>query len=153
MQNGETHEISGEPTPIDCFRCGICCVRFRPKLGDDEITAIANRLGMTREAFVESYTRVLPKSGERILDNGGNQCPFLRWLNDNARAECTIYLFRPRACHNWQASLSRRECREGLSKLKPQKHIILPQDIYFSQQEIDELNCILLKERHEQEEE
>jgi Fe-S-cluster containining protein len=146
MQNGETHKTADELPPVDCFRCGVCCVRYRPKVEDWEILTITSKLGISREAFVHSCIRTLPKSGERMLDNGANQCPFLRWLEHTGRAGCTIHTFRPQACLNWQASLLRTECQDGLRKLKPEKGIILPKDMYSSQQEIDELNCILIEE-------
>ncbi|MFW6125640.1 MAG: YkgJ family cysteine cluster protein [Chloroflexota bacterium] len=148
MEGGETHEIADQLPSIDCFRCGICCVRYRPRLGDDEITIIAGKLGMSHEAFRSRYIRPGAKPDELILDDGGEQCPFLAWDDTGDRAECTIHAFRPKACRSWQASLSRPECQEGLRKLKPEEGIILPRDLYSSQQEVHDL-CSALRERGE----
>lgn len=149
MQDGETHEIADKLPPIDCFRCGICCVRYRPKLDDEEVTAIANKLGMPREAFRSKFVRAGANRDELLLDDGGEQCPFLAWDNTSGLAECTIHPFRPQACRSWQASLSRVECQEGLRKLKPEKGIILPQDMYSSQDEMHDLYATVRKSKKE----
>jgi Fe-S-cluster containining protein len=142
-RDGNTHQM-GEGLPaISCFRCGICCIRCRPKLGNDEIKIIAGKLGTSGEIFRRQYVRAGANLNECILDSGGTQCPFLNLGNTSNLAECAIHPFRPQACRDWQASLSRVECQEGLRKLKPKTGIIQLRDIYSSQEEIDDLSSIL----------
>jgi Fe-S-cluster containining protein len=142
-QNGDTYQV-GEAWPaIDCFRCGVCCVYNRPRVQDNEITQIASKLGIAREAFLNQFVRAAAISDELVLGDGGRQCPFLVWDKNGGQAECRIYPFRPQACRSWRASLSRIECQEGLRKLKAEREIILPQDIYPSQKQIKDLYSAL----------
>ena len=143
MQDGSTHQISEDLQPIDCFRCGICCIRLRPKIKDEEIATISERLCLKQEIFIKTFTRVLPQSEERILCNDGKQCPFLHRPDENGRTQCNIYSFRPQACRNWQASLSSKECQEGLRTLNSERDLLKLEDIYSSQEEINKFNLNL----------
>ncbi len=35
--DGEEHEVGETPPPIECFRCGVCCMRYQPPLLPEEI--------------------------------------------------------------------------------------------------------------------
>lgn len=110
--------LLGESWPrTECFRCGICCTRYRPKVTSEEIEYIAQQLGIPTQAFISKYVRAIPEKGARILYNGDSKCPFLSLDKESNRATCTIYSFRPQACRNWLPSLSRPECRQGATKL------------------------------------
>jgi Fe-S-cluster containining protein len=139
MQNGSSYQVGQELPPIACFRCGICCIRYRPRLGDDDIARMSSTLGMPDETFRSRFVRRWANLNEPVLDDGGNQCPFLDWDKESGLAKCTVHAFRPQACRSWQASLSRVECQEGLRKIKPESTLILPQDIFSSPQEMADL--------------
>ena len=137
MQDGSEHRV-GEGWPeIECFRCGICCARYRPRVTSKEIDVIARKLGMSAGAFVSAYVKAVPTKDAYILQSSADTCPFLSWAGEGTEANCTIHLFRPKACRNWVASLSRTECREGLARLKANSKLLLPSDIYGSGKAIE----------------
>ena len=128
-----------EESSIECFRCGICCMLYRPKVSREEIERIAQELSMSKKEFVSKYVRTIPEKGISILQNNAEHCPFLSMENETQKATCIIHHFRPNACKNWQAGLSRPECREGLNKLNPKETILLPQDMYSVTEEMRHL--------------
>jgi Fe-S-cluster containining protein len=78
-----------------------------------------------------------------ILQSSADTCPFLRWDDKDAKAACSIYDFRPKACRNWVPSLYRPECREGLAKLKADGELLLPDDMYKSGKDIEGFSTTL----------
>jgi Fe-S-cluster containining protein len=119
-------------TPIECFRCGLCCTRYQPPIVPDEVAAIAAGLGLSAADFLARYGQ-LTNVGYLLRQTSG-QCVFLIREAASATCSCRIHPFRPRACRDWVASLSQRECREGLSRLKSAGNIILVKEIYPSPQ-------------------
>ncbi|HLZ68586.1 MAG TPA: YkgJ family cysteine cluster protein [Dehalococcoidia bacterium] len=101
---------------IPCFRCGVCCRRWQPLIGRDEAERLASFLGLPLQAFLAGYARPYPLAEERyqLLEREGG-CTFLR--EEDGRAGCAVHEARPQACRDWDASLSRRECLDGLRKL------------------------------------
>jgi Fe-S-cluster containining protein len=136
--DGEECQLKGM-TPIECFRCGICCQRYRPKLTLDEAEEIAQKRGMDTERFLGEYVQKDSRSGELLLRRSRNGCAFLCWDQDG-RARCDIYPFRPKACRNFVASLSRPECREGLSRLKSGQRLLFPNQLYHSGKAVERLS-------------
>lgn len=124
--DGEEHPVGKELPPIECFRCGVCCEHNRPPVTPQEIETIARNMGMTREAFVARYVRRIRGKEIDILQTHESKCPFLSWEEEPKRATCSIHPFKPEACVNWVASLSRRDCQEGLARLKPSGEIMFP---------------------------
>lgn len=143
MQDGTEHKVGNGPAEIECFRCGICCARYRPKVTLKEIERIARKLAMSIDAFSSTYVRAVPTKEAHILQNSADTCPFLRWDAKGAEAACSIHAFRPEACRNWAPSLSRAECREGLAKLKPGGGLLLPHDMYKSKKDIKRLSAAM----------
>jgi len=141
MQDGTEHKVGDGLSEIECFRCGVCCVRYRPKVTLKEMGRIARKLGMSITAFSSAYVRAVPTKEAYILQSSADTCPFLRWDEDGAKATCSIHAFRPAACRNWAASLSRTECREGLAKLKAEGGFLLPHDMYESGKDIERLSA------------
>ena len=79
MQGGTEHKV-GESWPrIECFRCGICCVRYRPKVTSEEMERIAQKLSMSIDVFISAYVRAVPTKEAYILQSLADTCPFLRW--------------------------------------------------------------------------
>ena len=111
-ENGNT----GIGEPIECFRCGICCIDYQPQVTIEEIELMAEQFAITAEAFIGSYV-IITKVGYllRQLENG---CVFLALEEGAGKTYCTIYSFRPVICRDWQATLSRPQCRRGLIKLQ-----------------------------------
>ena len=107
---------------------------------------IAQELGIHTQAFVSKYVRAIPQKGARVLQNEEDDCPFLSWDKDTNTGTCTIYAFRPQACRNWLASLSRPECREGLCKLKTADRDLLLDGLYSLRDEIGGLCSALTKD-------
>jgi Fe-S-cluster containining protein len=136
LKDGSERRVGDNLVPIECFRCGTCCTRFRPEVSRREIERIARKLGIPIEAFFAEYVRRVPIKEGYILQSSADTCPFLRRDGESAKSACTIYSFRPKVCRDWVPSLSRVECREGLSRLKGDSELLLPQDIYDSAEQI-----------------
>ena len=143
MHDGTEHKVGDGLSEIECFRCGVCCVRYRPKVTLKEIKRIARKLGMSVDTFTSAYVRAVPVKEAYILQSSADSCPFLRWDEKGAEATCSIHAFRPEACRNWAPSLSRPECREGLAKLKAGSELLLPHDMYKSGKNIERLSAAM----------
>jgi Fe-S-cluster containining protein len=79
---------------IDCVRCSHCCKTLKPVLSDADIKRIAKHLGLSRQAFIDTYLETDPEDGRqqmRVLP-----CPFLA---EDGR--CRIYEHRPRTCREY----------------------------------------------------
>ena len=129
--------------PNECFRCGICCTRYQPRLSPEEVKTIAETLGLSIEDFLYRYAQST-KVGY-LLRQSENGCVFVSWEEDNARASCSIYPFRPESCRNWVPSLSRPECREGLTRLKAKGKIMFPEELYPYLKTTDRFYSALVK--------
>jgi len=101
-------------TRIDCFRCGICCTRYQPKLTPQEVARIAKSLSLSIDNFLVRYAQTTTIG--HLLKQSAKGCVFLKWKD--GKTSCEIYRVRPRACRDWQASLSQPECLQGLARLK-----------------------------------
>jgi hypothetical protein len=49
--------------PYDCDQCRNCCKEYNTSLGDDEIAAISQFLGQTKDDFINNYLRFDPMDG------------------------------------------------------------------------------------------
>lgn len=133
------YQVGEIQSPIECFRCGICCTRYRPEVSLREIEGIARKLGISRESFFSRYVRAVPIKEGYILQSSDDYCPFLCRDGKSNRYTCAIYAFRPQCCRDWVPSLSRPECREGLGRLGVAGQLLLPVDIYDSQDKAEKL--------------
>jgi Fe-S-cluster containining protein len=140
--DGNEHyvRLSEAPPPIECFRCGICCTCYQPLIENEEIATIARRLGLPVDAFLANYTQSTVIG--YLLRQTEEGCVFLRW-EGGTKANCSIHPFRPEVCRNWVPSLSRRECLEGLVRLKARGKILLVEELYSSQEAIEQLYSLL----------
>ncbi|MCX8125696.1 MAG: YkgJ family cysteine cluster protein [Dehalococcoidia bacterium] len=99
---------------MDCFRCGVCCQSYQPCLSLREAGRVARRLGMDLNRFRKEYAdQRWPGEGNLLLRKRGEACVFLDRVDERVTS-CRIHDFRPKACREWQADLTRRECIEGL---------------------------------------
>lgn len=129
MLNGQEYKIGRMYPPTECFRCGICCMRFQPRLTPEEVQTLAKELGLTVSNFLSRYVQT-SKVGYLLRQREGG-CIFLTREEGEVRAGCSIYPFRPEACRNWVPSLFRRECQEGLTELKSDNKIMLVDELYL----------------------
>jgi len=86
---------------FSCTRCGRCCggAPGNVFLDENEVTAIAERLGLDRAAFKRRYTRRVYRKGTRLLslvERPNHDCIFFE--RDRG---CTVYQDRPRQCRTW----------------------------------------------------
>ena len=100
--------------PIDCFRCGICCTRYQPKLTPREVQRLARHFSLPVPEFLDRYIQVTTIG--YVVRQSAKGCVFLIWEGD--KTTCRIYRVRPQACRDWVASLSQPECQQGLAKQK-----------------------------------
>ena len=127
-----------EQTAIPCFRCGICCTCYQAPLTPEEIDNIASALGISRSKCISKYAHKAPIKEGYLLKHTKKGCVFLAWDADG-KARCAIYPSRPKACREWTPSLSKPECLEGLARLKSRGQIMLPEELFPSNEEKREL--------------
>jgi len=139
--NGQEYSFGEEWSPIECFRCGICCIGYHPKVAVEEVELIAEQLCMSTDEFINRYVTVTQVG--YLIQQTDRGCIFLEWEKDVSRVSCRIYPFRPAACRNLVPSLSRPQCREGLARLQKDNRILLVSKMYENQEQVDKL-CTLL---------
>ncbi len=139
--DNQHHWLVEKRPSINCFRCGLCCIRYQPRLTEDEIAELARRLSLSPGDFLSSYIQVTTVG--YLLRQVENRCIFLFIEEEGNRASCTIYPFRPEACRNWTPGPTRRECREGLARLKTKGHILLVSEVYPSDEEREQFYASL----------
>ena len=139
--DGQEYGFGEEWSPTECFRCGICCIGYQPKLAVEEIELIAERLSMGVSEFINSYVTVTQVG--YLIRQAEDGCVFLTWEKGASKTYCSIYSIRPKVCRNWVSSLSRPQCREGLSKLQTDNRVLLVSDVYENQEQVERF-CTLL---------
>lgn len=114
---------------IPCFRCGVCCQRWQPLVSRTEAARLAAYLGLDTETFLTEYARVYPLEEEthQLVERDGG-CVFLAF--EAGRAVCTVHAARPQACRDWDASLRRKECLDGLSVVMKPAGALIPLPLY-----------------------
>ncbi len=136
----------GLETSIDCFCCGYCCVGYNPRVTAEEIDIMARYLKISADEFKCRYIEeTLVGSLVRQTETG---CVFLNPEKESAKAYCGIHPARPAPCRDWIASLWRPECREGLARLRIDNRILVVEEIYETQEQIERF-CSLLRQADE----
>jgi Fe-S-cluster containining protein len=83
---------------FECTQCGNCCTGAPGYVwvNDEEIAALAARLGESVESFERNYVR---RVGIRksLVEFPNGDCVF---FNGDSR-KCTVYEQRPRQCRTW----------------------------------------------------
>lgn len=114
---------------IPCHRCGICCQRWQPLLTRPEAMRLAEHLGLSVEEFLAGYARPYPlEEDAHLLNQRDGGCVFLRF--DAGQAVCSVHEARPQACRDWDASLLRKECVDGLRGEQTAAGLLLPLRLY-----------------------
>src|SRR5947208_9373383 len=78
---------------VDCTKCANCCKTLHPVVTNEDITRIAQHLGIAKDRFIAAYLEQDDEGGYRIKNS---PCPFL--ADDN---RCTIYDERPEKCRGY----------------------------------------------------
>ena len=80
---------------IDCTTCANCCRELRPTFSEDEVERVAQRLGMERQIFIETYLDRSDEDSTNPWQTRTTPCPFLK---DNL---CSVYEDRPADCSDY----------------------------------------------------
>jgi len=87
-----------------CTQCGNCCTGPPGYVwfSGEELTAMADHLGIGEKAFLKRYGRNLGnrRSLTERKTKHGYDCVFLR-RDEEGRALCSIYPVRPTQCRTW----------------------------------------------------
>jgi Fe-S-cluster containining protein len=80
---------------IDCTTCANCCRQVRPSFSEEEVSRLAQRLGIERQRFIEKYLERTEAGNKNPWQTRMKPCPF---LNGN---RCSIYEDRPADCSGY----------------------------------------------------
>lgn len=133
--DGEEYCVAEDRKPVECFRCGICCMGYYPQLSEEEVERMAGCLGISSHDFIAKYVQVTTIG--YLLQQTRTGCVFLRWEKDAPKSLCSIHPFRPDACRNWEATLFRRECKAGLTKIQKDNRIMLVGKVYDTPEQLE----------------
>lgn len=90
---------------FECTMCGRCCTGPEGYVlfTDDEARALATRLGVSLDVFIERYTHEtsLGRSLNETQTEHGHDCVFLDRTSVPGRAVCGVYEDRPMQCRTW----------------------------------------------------
>lgn len=83
---------------FECTRCGNCCGGGpgTVRVSEEEIAALAKRLGLNESEFRERYARVIRMGIVSLKEKPDYDCIF----HDKKRG-CTVYEDRPKQCRAW----------------------------------------------------
>jgi len=90
---------------FSCTMCGNCCTGALGTVALEaaDVDALANRLGLDRDDFVERYTKPMDDGlslNERLTAFGWD-CVFLDRASVPGKAVCGMYEDRPLQCRTW----------------------------------------------------
>ena len=139
--DGGRYSLGRKADPLPCFRCGVCCTNYLVKLTARDIRVLARQFGVSSGGFLRKYARKTPLGP--VLRQTGDRCVFLSYERDTAVASCAVYASRPEVCCDWVPSLYRAECLAGLRKLGKSQTVLLPTEIYASEDDTSRLYSLL----------
>ena len=139
--DGQEYTPCEERVPVECFRCGICCMGYYPQLSHEEVARMARCLSISSDEFISRYVQVTTIG--YLLRQTKTGCVFLSWEKDSLKSLCSVHSFRPDACRAWEPTLFRRECREGLSKLQKNGGLMLAGKVYETQEQLERFYAAL----------
>lgn len=111
---------------FSCTQCGNCCTGPPGAVwvNADEIRALADRLGLSVEAFCDQYTR---RVGNRVSltehrTEFGMDCVFLDRSRGDGKVVCGVYEDRPGQCRTfpfWPEHLDKPRSWQQLERMCP----------------------------------
>jgi len=117
LSSGVQYSSAQEDQLFVCFRCGICCNRYQVLLSLTEACRISGDLGLPLSVFLGRHAdQHWPGSENFLLRRCNGACVFLENVEGGNMTRCLIHPFKPYACREWNPSLYRRQCQEGLIK-------------------------------------
>ncbi len=118
MKCGPLAELRQLPlVSTSCFRCGICCTRYKVRLSLIEARRISDRLALLWDEFLSQYIdQYWPEAEAFFLRRDTGKCVFLGDVEGGNVRQCLIHQVKPSACREWNPSFYRSECQEGLAK-------------------------------------
>lgn len=106
-----------EVNSMPCFRCGVCCTKYNVRISFLEARRIADGLGISWRDFLSRYVSRDGANPESfLLRRKEKACIFLENTGDSNMSRCLIHAFKPSSCKEWNPSLYRRDCQEGLAR-------------------------------------
>lgn len=133
--SGQEYGPDDDRLAIECFRCGICCIGYHPRLSVEEVEHMAGHLSLSTDEFISRYVQVTQVG--YLLRQTEYGCIFLDWEKSGSKALCSIHRFRPEVCRNWVPGLLRRECLAGLAKIQKNGGLLLASDIYENEEQLE----------------
>lgn len=104
-----------EPS-LECFRCGVCCIKYQTHLNLVEAQRIADYLGLSIEVFLNRFADNRWLGTDSLLCQLKGACVFLNQDPNGKLNNCRIQPVKPVACRDWKPGLNPPECREGLAR-------------------------------------
>jgi Fe-S-cluster containining protein len=115
FEHSESNMVLGNLC-IPCFRCGVCCRKYHARLSHAEALEIADKLGIDWAEFSETYLEnYWPGVQSFTIAHRNGSCIFLRYV-EGYGGSCSIQAFKPLSCREWNPSIFRKECQEGLRR-------------------------------------
>ncbi|MHB8105642.1 MAG: YkgJ family cysteine cluster protein [Dehalococcoidales bacterium] len=103
-----------------CRRCGVCCTLHQAFVTPADIERITAYLGITLNDWENLYDdRRWQYSEYRLIRHINGACAFLK-LSEGL-ATCQIHNVKPACCARWQAGPDKKECKEGIERVKEVK--------------------------------
>ncbi|MDO8577919.1 MAG: YkgJ family cysteine cluster protein, partial [Dehalococcoidales bacterium] len=85
----------------ECFRCGVCCIKFQAPLSAGEVRRISSFLGIEADEFIRRFTDPRWQGKEKLLLHTNGACSFLKFDTSGKISDCLIHQARPAACRDW----------------------------------------------------
>jgi len=100
-----------------CFCCGICCRKYQVCVSLVEARRISDHLGLNWQEFIDKYVdQYWPGAETLLLRRKNGKCVFLNQIEGGKICRCCIHSVEPSNCMEWNFSLFRADCQEGLAK-------------------------------------
>jgi len=80
---------------IDCTACANCCREVSPTFSEEEVSRLAQRLGMAPQQFIDAYLERTENGEENPWQTRTKPCPFLK------ENRCSVYEDRPADCSGY----------------------------------------------------